>query len=205
MSKALKRAAPKATRFLPRFRYGGLHNGELLWAILTNSNIYSILCNPAYAGTFVYGRCAKARDGLADPDRRVNKPIEEWITIHQDIYPAYINWEECLANRELLKRNGYHVTQNRLGAPRKETALVSGLAVCGHCGHRMSVTYRGSKSQEGAYFCCNAPRAAHGVPGCLYVVALHIDEAMVEAFFKAIIPSELSLLEEVFAARSVSA
>jgi hypothetical protein len=76
---------------LPRFRYGGLHTGELLWVRPTNANIYSILCNPAYAGAFVYGRRAKALDGSANPDRRVNKPMEEWMIVHQGMYilPTY--------------------------------------------------------------------------------------------------------------------
>ncbi|MDQ3496936.1 MAG: recombinase family protein [Actinomycetota bacterium] len=185
---------------LPRFRYGGLHTGELLWVRPTNANIYSILCNPAYAGAFVYGRRAKARDGSASPDRRVNKPMEEWITIHKDMYPAYISWEEFLANQQRLKQNGYRLTHNRLGAPRKGPALLSGLAVCGHCGRRMSVTYSGSKSQ-GSYL-CNALRATHGAPSCLYVAARRVDEAVVEAFFEAVKPSEISLLEEVLAAQS---
>jgi DNA invertase Pin-like site-specific DNA recombinase len=185
---------------LPRFRYGGLHTGELLWVRPTNANIYSILCNPAYAGAFVYGRRAKALDGSANPDRRVNKPMEEWMIVHQEMYPAYIRWEEYLANRERLKQNGYRVTENRLGAPRKGPALLSGLAACSHCGRRMSVTYSGSKSR-GAYL-CNALRATHGARSCLYVAARRVDEAVVEAFFEAIRPSEISLLEEVLAARS---
>jgi DNA invertase Pin-like site-specific DNA recombinase len=185
---------------LPRFRYGGLHTGELLWVRPTNANVYSILCNPAYAGAFVYGRSAKARDGSAHPDRRVNKPMEEWMTVHKDMYPAYISWEKYLANRERLKRNGYRVTENRLGAPRKGPALLSGLAACGHCGRRMGTTYSGSKNQ-GAYL-CNALRATHGAPSCLYVAAHRVDEAVVGAFFEAVRPSEISLLEEVLAAQS---
>jgi DNA invertase Pin-like site-specific DNA recombinase len=185
---------------LPRFRYGGLHTGELLWVRPTNANIYAILCNPAYAGAFVHGRRAKARDGSANPDRRVNKPMEEWIAVHKDMYPAYISWEEYLANRERLKRNGYRVTENRLGAPREGPALLSGLAVCGHCGRRMGTTYSGSKNR-GAYL-CNALRATHGAPSCLYVAARRVDEAVVEAFFEAVQPSEISLLEEVLAAEN---
>jgi len=184
---------------LPRFRYGGLHTGELLWVRPTNANIYSILCNPAYAGAFVYGRFAKARDGSADPDRRVNKPMEEWIAVHKDMYPAYISWEEFLANRERLRRNGYRVTENRLGAPRKGPALLSGLAMCGCCGRRMGTIYSGSTNQ-GAYL-CNALRATHGAPSCLYVAARRIDEAVTGAFFEAVRPSEISLLEEVLAAQ----
>jgi hypothetical protein len=116
--------------------------------------------------------------------------------------PAYIRWEEYLANRARLKQNGYRVTENRLGAPRKGPALLSGLAACGHCGRRMSVTYSGSKSR-GAYL-CNALRATHGARSCLYVAARRVDEAVVEAFFEAIRPSEISLLEEVLAARSAT-
>src|SRR5215216_79594 len=187
---------------LPRFRYGGLHTGEILWARPTNANIYSILCNPAYAGAFVYGRRAKARDGSANPHRRVNKPMEQWSTVHKDMYPAYISWEEFLANRERLKQNGDRVTENRLGAPRKGPALLSGLAVCGHCGRRMGTTYSGSKNQ-GAYF-CNALRATHGAPSCLYVAARRVDGAVAGAFFEAVQPSEISLLEEVLTAESAN-
>jgi DNA invertase Pin-like site-specific DNA recombinase len=189
---------------LPRFRYGGLHNGELLWVRPTNANIYSILRNPAYAGAFVYGRRAKARDGSANPDRRVNKPMEEWITIHKDRYPAYISWEEFLANQRRLKQNGYRLTENRLGAPRRGPALLSGLAVCGHCGRRMSVVYSDTKAQgkaRGGYL-CNALKATHGASSCLYVAAGRANEAVVGAFFEAIRPSEISLLEEVLAAQS---
>jgi DNA invertase Pin-like site-specific DNA recombinase len=203
----LLRTVPKVLKslredevLLPRLRYGGLHTGELLWARPSGANIYSILCNPAYAGAFVHGRRAKARDGSADPDRRVNKPIAEWIAVHKDMYPAYISWEEFLANRERLKQNGYRVTENRLGAPRSGPALLSGLADCGHCGRRMGTTYGGSKNR-GAYL-CNALRTTHGAPSCLYVAAPRVDEAVVEAFFEAVRPSEISLLEEVLAAQN---
>jgi hypothetical protein len=66
----------------------------------------------------------------------------------------------------------------------------------------MSVTYSGSKSR-GAYL-CNALRATHGARSCPYVAARRVDEAVVEAFFEAIRPSEISLLEEVLAARSAA-
>jgi len=189
---------------LPRFRYGGLHNGELLWVRPTNANIYSILRNPAYAGAFVYGRRARAQDGSANPDRRVNKPMEEWLIVHQDMYPSYVSWEEFLANRERLEQNGYRLTQNRLGAPRRGPALLAGLAICGHCGRRMSVVYSDTKAQgkaRGGYL-CNAIRSTHGAPSCLYVAAHSTDGAVVEAFFEAVKPSEISLLEEVLAAQS---
>lgn len=64
----------------------------------------------------------------------------------------------------------------------------------------MGTIYSGSKNQ-GAYL-CNAMRATHGAPSCLYAAAHRIDEAVVDAFFEAVKPSEISLLEEVLAAQS---
>ena len=194
---------------LPRLRYGDTHHGgprlggppadDVFWARPSCASIYSILRNPAYAGAFAHGRFAKARDGSANPDRRVRKPMEEWVALHKDVYPAYISWEEYLANMERLKRNGHHVSANKLGAPRKGPALLSGLAVCGCCGRRMATVYSGT-TKQGAYL-CNALRSAHGVPSCLYAVARRVDEAVAGAFFEAVRPSEVSLLEEVLQAQ----
>jgi DNA invertase Pin-like site-specific DNA recombinase len=182
---------------LPRFRYGGPHHGELIWCRPTTTNIHGFLSNPAYAGAFVYGRRQSIRDGTRG---RVTKPMEEWSAIHHDVYPAYISWEQFLANRERLRQNGYRLAENTRGAPRKGPALLAGLAVCGHCGRRMSVVYGGSKGQGG--YVCNALPSTHGARSCLYAPRVNTDAAVVEAFFEAIRPSELDLLEEALEAQS---
>jgi DNA invertase Pin-like site-specific DNA recombinase len=186
---------------LPRLRRGGPHAGELLWARPTTASIYSILRNPAYAGAFVHGRRSKARDGSARPERIVEKPMEEWSIFHKDMYPSYISWEEYLANTECLRQNGHRAAEYRLGAPRRGPALLCGLAVCGCCGRRMGTTYSGGAKKHGAYL-CNALRGTHGAPSCLYVAARGVDEAMTGAFFEAVRPSEISLLEEVLQAQN---
>lgn len=106
-----------------------------------------------------------------------------------------------MANTERLKQNGYRAAENRLGAPREGPALLSGLAVCGCCGRRMGTTYSGGSKKQGAYL-CNALRSTHGAPSCLYVAARRVDEAVAGAFFEAVRPSEISLLEEVLASQS---
>lgn len=151
---------------LPRLRYGGPHRGEILWVRPTNSNVHGFLSNPAYAGTFVYGRRANVHDGVEGSPNRVSRPMEEWAAIHHDVYPAYISWEQFLANRERLRQNGYRIAENTRGAPRSGPALLAGLAVCGHCGRRMSTVYGGSKGNGG--YVCNALRSTHGAPSCLY-------------------------------------
>lgn len=185
---------------LPRFRYGGPHHGELLWCRPTTTNIHGFLSNPAYAGAFVYGRRATVHDGAEDSPNRVTKPMEEWTAIHHGVYPAYISWEQFLANQQRLRQNGYRLAENTRGAPRSGPALLAGLVVCGHCGRRMSVVYGGAKGHGG--YVCTALPSTHGARSCLYAPRVNTDEAVVEAFFEAIRPSELDLLEEALEAQS---
>lgn len=105
-----------------------------------------------------------------------------------------------MANTQRLRHNGYHVAENSLGAPREGPALLSGLAVCGCCGRRMDTIYSGGAKKHGSYL-CKALRSTHGAPSCLYVAARCVDEAVAGAFFEAVEPSEISLLEEVLAAQ----
>ncbi len=185
---------------LPRFRYLGPHHGELLWCRPTTTNIHGILSNPAYAGAFVYGRRPMVRDGSKNSRSRTVKPMEEWAVIRRDVYPAYISWEQFLVNKQRLQQNGYRLAENKRGAPRSGPALLAGLAVCGHCGRRMSVVYGGNKG-HGGYICTALPSNA-GVQSCLYAPRVNTDQAVVEAFFEAIRPSELDLLEEALETQS---
>jgi Recombinase len=70
--------------------------------------IIEILHNPAYAGAFVYGR-RPIDPVLRKPGRRgsgvVRKPMEEWVTLQQGVYPAYISWEQFLRNQARLAEN----------------------------------------------------------------------------------------------------
>jgi len=92
---------------LPRRQTGGLHAGLLLWKRPTDDAIYEILQNPAYAGAFVYGRT------VAHPNRRpgqrgraIRRPLADWTDVHRDVYPAYITWEQFMANQQRLAENG---------------------------------------------------------------------------------------------------
>ena len=199
MSKVLKSLLADGVS-LPRFRYVGPHHGELLWCRPTRSNIHEFLSNPAYAGAFVYGRRASVRGGGEDSPNRTTRPMEEWTAVHHDVYPAYISWEQFVANRQRLRQNGYRLAERARGAPRSGPALLAGLAVCGHCGRRMSVVYGGSKGRGG--YICNALPSNHGAKSCLYAPRVNVDKAVVEAFFAAIRPAELDLLEEALQSQS---
>ena len=121
-----------------------MRKGELLWKEPTESIVVDILHNPAYAGAFVYGR--RPTDPLLrKPGHRgsgvVRKPMEEWVTIQQGVYPAYITWEEYTANVARLQAN--RARADTLGVVREGPALLTRLAVCAQCGRRMAVHYAG--------------------------------------------------------------
>jgi DNA invertase Pin-like site-specific DNA recombinase len=180
----------------PRRQMGGPEAGTVVWKAPSEGAIYSILDNPAYAGAFVYGRHGPApqrRPG--QPIRRRNQAMAEWTVIHQNAYPASSSWEDYVANQERLADNAARYTLHTRGAPRNGPALLVGLAVCGRCGRQLHVEYKTHH-----HYVCSALAKEYGASLCLYLDGASIDAAVVEAFFAALQPAALALLDEVLAA-----
>ena len=187
---------------LPRHQTSGFHKGELLWKKPSAAAIYEIVSNPAYTGAFVYGRRP------TDPTRQipgrhatgvVRKPMSEWICIKHNVYPAYITWEQYLANQDRLHENAARHnerTRSGRGAPREGVALLQGLATCGECGHIMRVFYK-----PGVRYVCYGLTKEFAEPACASLDGSSIDALVVEAFFAAIQPAELDALEALLAQR----
>ena len=70
------------------------------------------------------------------------------------VLPAYITWDQYLANQERLRQNRYQ--PGSVGAPREGKALLTGILVCGACGRRMHASYR---SKSTAYYDVHAEDA----------------------------------------------
>ncbi len=180
---------------LPRRQTSGAQAGELLWKTPTEGAIYDILRNPAYAGAFVFGRHAVAPGPPGGPARRrVHRPFAEWPAVHRDAYPAYLSWEEFMANQERLHDNASAFARRARAAPRAGAALLAGLVACGHCGRQMHVAYR-----ERPTYVCTALQKVQGQPGCLHLDGPPIDAAVVQAFFDALVPAELAVLDAALA------
>jgi Recombinase zinc beta ribbon domain len=122
--------------------------------------------------------------------------MEEWTTIHHGVYPAYITWEQFLANQARLADNASDFARRAHGAPRQGYALLAGLVVCGRCGYQMRVTYKPQRR-----YTCTALAASYGAATCLHVDGASLEAVVVEAFFQALAPAELNLLEEVLKAQ----
>lgn len=187
---------------LPRRQTGGLHKGELLWKKPSHAALYEMLKNPAYAGAFVYGR-RPTDPAVRQPGRRatgvVRRPISEWHTIKQGAYPAFISWEQYMANQAQLHDTGQlHLARRESGrgSPRHGAALLQGLATCGACGHYMRVVYK-----PGVRYVCHGLAKEYGEPSCAHLDGPSAEAFVLQKFFEAIQPGQLDALEAVLSDR----
>ncbi len=132
----------------------------------------------------------------------MKKPLAEWLHLQHDVYPAYIGWEQYLANQERLHQNALRYTeqqQQAQGAARAGTALLQGLARCGQCGCVMRVTYRHTHR----YFCDSLIKR-FDEPRCLSAPGPAVDEVVVQAFFEALRPAQLDALAAILTEQQVA-
>lgn len=160
-------------------RFPSRYGKRVVWQRLTPSRLHTILTNPLYAGAYVFGRAHREivmEDG--QQLRRVRRrPMSEWPVLVRDTHPAYISWEEFLANQKRISDNRARLG-NR-GAAREGRALLQGLLLCGRCGGRLSVRYQGQNGRYPSYD-CNRLRENRIGEYCLHVYARNVDEPIVD-------------------------
>lgn len=173
------------------------HGRDLHWVPLRHKAILDMLHNPLYTGAYVFGR-KESRMALVDGQLRqhhiTQMPREDWKVLLRDHHPAYISWEEYMANQKRLHANRTDLrSPDRRGASREGAALLQGLALCGRCGRRMTVRYRGAR-HHAYYECVRAPtEQVDGKRSCLIVAARAIDEAITRLFLEVVQPPEIEL------------
>ena len=168
---------------------------EVVWQEARASAVRDILQNPAYAGTYVYGRKVK------DPTKRrpdapssglVRQPIDKWEICLHNVYPAYITWEEFLANQAQLRANQLNYREELHGVPRKGQALLQGIVRCGYCGAFLHLRYSGPHGEFPVYVCNNDKRQFGG-KSCQEVRAIALDTQVEQRFLEALRPDQLTL------------
>jgi DNA invertase Pin-like site-specific DNA recombinase len=166
-------------------------HGELQWRTPSPNRILGILRHPIYAGAYAHGI---HRPGTKNPVTGRTQggkwflPPEEIPVLLRDRLPAYISWDQYLANQERLKQNrSLHETR---GAPKCGSALLQGLVVCGKCGHRMSTRYK--SRQRPAYF-CNEYWRSDLQECCGRITAQTLDDLVVRELLCALEPAALEL------------
>jgi DNA invertase Pin-like site-specific DNA recombinase len=166
-------------------------SGELPWRPPTPHCILGILRRPIYAGAYAY---PIHRPGTKNPATGRTEggkwlvPPEEIPVLLRDRLPAYISWDQYLANQERLKQNrALHDSQ---GTPKRGAALLQGLVVCGKCGHRLSTRYKAR--QRPGYF-CNEHWRSGLQEGCGRITASTLDDLVVQEVLRALEPAALEL------------
>jgi hypothetical protein len=157
--------------------------------------VLGILKNPAYAGTYVYGRLT------SDPARRqpgrpatgiIHRPIEDWPIVLHHHHPAYMSWDEFLANQARLSSNHSSYLKPARGVPRKGQALLQGIALCGRCGAHMGLRYSGPSGNFPVYTCVRSQRE-EGAARCQEVRALGLDAEIARLVLAALAPDRIAL------------
>ena len=102
-----------------------------------------MLANPAYTGTYVYGRYQSCKHisqtgEIRSQLRRMSQ--DQWRVSLPDHHPGYITWERFIANRQRLQANRTNI-EVLAGPAREGLCLLQGLLVCGICGRRLGVRY----------------------------------------------------------------
>ncbi len=194
-AKAVMRYLRRGNLLLPVRPLHGPAPHDVVWRPADSARVINILKNPAYAGAYVYGR------RRADPLRRqpgsdrigtTAVAPEDWSICLKDAHPAYLDWDEFMANRRQLADNVGRYDAGRPGAPRKGNALLQGIVSCGRCARRMGLRYSGPHGDYPVYVCV-ADSSAEGRPRCQEVRALAVDAEVERLILTALTPDRIVL------------
>jgi DNA invertase Pin-like site-specific DNA recombinase/predicted DNA-binding transcriptional regulator AlpA/uncharacterized protein YndB with AHSA1/START domain len=171
--------------------------GPIRWVIPTYTALHHILTNPVYAGAYTYGKTKYER--YVDEHGAVRKrirhlPMDQWSVLIQDHHPGFIDWATFQANQARLDSNTRPKPHQPGGAVREGSALLQGIATCGHCGRRLHVHYRGRNSAPG-YHCAGKDLVNGRGVYCFNVGGLAIEQAVASAFLEAITPGAIEAVQ----------
>ena len=194
-AKAVMRYLRRGGLLLPVRPLHGPAPHDVVWRAADSARVIHILKNPAYAGAYVYGR------RRPDPLRRqpgserigtVAVAPEDWSICLKDAHPAYLDWDEFMANRRQLADNVARYDAGRPGAPRKGNGLLQGIVSCGRCARRMCLRYSGPHGDYPVYVCV-ADHSSEGRPRCQEVRALAVDAEVERLILAALTPDRIVL------------
>ena len=172
--------------------------GEIQWIVPTYGSIHQVLTNPVYAGAYVYGR--NRSEPYVDEQGVVRKrsrrlAMKDWPVLIHGHHVGFLDWPTFQSNQARIRSNARAERHQSGGAVREGSALLQGIASCGHCGRGLFTSYRGHNATPG-YRCSANDLGEGGGHYCFQVGAVGIDKVVADAFLDAITPAavEASLL-----------
>jgi DNA invertase Pin-like site-specific DNA recombinase len=166
---------------------------QIRWVTPTYTAIHRVVASPVYAGAYVYGKTRHERYVTETGQVRTRSrrlPQAEWEVLIPDHHPGFIDWATYQANQARIAANIRPQAHQPGGAVREGAALLQGIAVCGRCGRRLAVHYRGRNSTPG-YHCAGRILVNGRGVWCLSVGGIQLDQAVTGAFVAALTPAGL--------------
>lgn len=171
--------------------HDGPNRGNLEWRRPNRATLTEMLHHPIYTGAYSFGRCQVdprlKREGRSAGRRRV--PMEQWHALQQQRLPAYISWDQYLANQRQLEQNRARIAF--MGAPREGPSLMSGLLICAKCGSRMLVNYNGRVRAH--RYVCHRQRMDYGEETCQTLAGKVVDDLVSQQVLQVLEPAALQL------------
>ena len=168
-------------------RFPRRRRGQLTWGFPSRARVYSVLTNPLYTGTYVYGR-VRILPGTGDAARDIERrPETEWISTpaHHEPYVTPQEWNTI--NAQLAARR--LTVQPIVG---KGGALLQGLIRCGQCARRLQTKYwaKDGQARAASYMC--RPLNAEGQPEHTVTCSARlVDQAVIDTVLAALTPVEM--------------
>jgi DNA invertase Pin-like site-specific DNA recombinase len=189
-ARAVQRYFSEYHLLMPRVIQYGLDEGQIHWVTPTYQMIQQVLTSPVYAGVFVYGRRKTSTLPGDPPQMQIHRlPAEEWEIVIPNIYPAYLSYDQYLANRRILHDNLYNFEKKGRGAPRDGRGLLQGILICGRCGRHLTPSY----STDYRAYVCRREQITYAQPQCQAFPAYYLDETLSEIFLQAVQPAQLEV------------
>ena len=192
----VKQFAKQGIKF-PKRAYGGAWNGRLIWGRLGHGRVLTILRNPSYAGAYVYGRYQHVKKLSPDGNistKTIKVPMADWRVMIKDHHEAYIGWDEFCDNQTMLEKNQTNKEPMLLSGPAREgLALLHGLLICGKCGRRISVRYKGNGGIYPTYECNWLRKEGIITTACLSVRCDILDEVISERALEVLKPRQIEI------------
>ncbi|MFI5247935.1 MAG: recombinase family protein, partial [Nitrospirales bacterium] len=118
---------------------------QLVWKIPTQSLVRDLLCNPFYAGAYVWGRRPVATvlaEGKLQKRQGATRRAEDCRVFIPGHHVGYIDWATYEENQRMIRRNSVNWQGDEsMAAIRAGQGLLVGLLRCGHCGRKLHVRY----------------------------------------------------------------
>lgn len=181
----------------PKRAYGGHWKGKVIWGRLTYSRALTLLKHPFYAGVYTYGRYKIIKK--ISPEGQVQNvqkkmPMESWEVMLKDHHPAYISWERYEKNQSVLARNQTNMPDHITPSPVREGCmLLQGVLLCGKCGRRISVRYKGNGGKYPTYEC--NWRKKEGLTGnaCISIGSDWVDQKVEDRLLQVLSPEKINI------------